>query len=533
MPAISVIIPSYNHARYIAQAIDSVLQQSFSDWELIIIDDCSNDDSWSVINRYTDKRIHSSRHKQNQGAHNTINEGLTLAKGDFLTILNSDDIYSRDRLLQLHTKATQEGIAFLATGVQPITADGTPMTDPDSHWTQWYTGLLDNYRKNNQLLTGLCKGNLLITTSNFFFSRDIYDKHGGFADFRYVHDYEFVLRLIFAGYKTALLADSALVQYRIHATNTIQENPVTANIETAQLLSDLIPEILAHSSQHSNNNLLLITEQIGWLGDNLQAAVNQREASHKQDINLLTQQIRQTEKNYQQQISAIYNSTSYRLGNRIVSPIQRLRSRVTRFLNRNAHRIHDIAETKAVILKNRQRLKCVSFDIFDTLLARVIEPPEAVQMAVCRELAAILGGDHNTESVWQARQNAEQHLRAAARENSGDGECHFDDLVNDWVNELDSDAPNDRLITLIHKIEVELECLALYVKPDMVELLSWIRQHGLKVIATSDMYLGERHIREILSEKGLLGQLDELHVSSESGLCKHSGKLFQHILEQH
>ncbi|MEW8690878.1 MAG: glycosyltransferase [Candidatus Thiodiazotropha endolucinida] len=533
MPAISVIIPSYNHARYIAQAIESVLRQSFSDWELIIIDDCSNDDSWRVINNYTDKRIHSSRHKRNQGAHNTINEGLTLAKGDFLTILNSDDIYSRDRLLQLHTKATQEGIAFLATGVQPITADGTPMTDPDSHWNQWYTGLLDNYRENSQLLAGLCKGNLLITTSNFFFSREIYDKHGGFADYRYVHDYEFVMRLIFAGYKTALLADSALVQYRIHDTNTIQENPVTANIETAQLLSDLIPEILAHSRQHSDNNLLLITEQIGWLGDNLQAAVNQREASHKQHINLLTQQIRQTEKNYQQQISAIYNSTSYRLGNRIVGPIQRLRSRVTRFLNRNAHRIHDIAETKAVILKNRERLKCVSFDIFDTLLARVIEPPEAVQMAVCRELAAILGGDHNTESVWQARQNAEQHLRAAARENSGDGECHFDDLVNDWVNELNSDAPNDRLITLIHKIEVELECLALYVKPDMVELLGWIRQHDLKVIATSDMYLGERHIREILSEKGLLGQLDELHVSSESGLCKHSGKLFQHILEQH
>ncbi|MES9849323.1 MAG: glycosyltransferase family 2 protein, partial [Candidatus Thiodiazotropha sp.] len=185
MPAISVIIPSYNHAHYIAQAIESVLRQSFSDWELIIIDDCSNDDSWSVINSYTDKRIHSSRHKQNQGAHNTINEGLALAKGEFLTILNSDDIYSRDRLLQLHTKATQEGIAFLATSVQPITADGTPMAAPDSHWNQWYTGLLDNYRENSQLLTGLCKGNLLITTSNFFFSREIYDKHGGFADYRY------------------------------------------------------------------------------------------------------------------------------------------------------------------------------------------------------------------------------------------------------------------------------------------------------------------------------------------------------------
>ncbi|MEW8030530.1 MAG: glycosyltransferase [Candidatus Thiodiazotropha sp.] len=533
MPAISVIIPSYNHARYIAQAIESVLQQSFDDWELIIIDDCSKDDSWRVINSYSDKRIHTSRHTKNQGAHSTINEGLALARGDFLAILNSDDTYSPDRLQRLYTEANREDIAFLATRVQPITADSAPMDDPKSHWSQWYSELLETYRQNDQLLTGLCKGNLLITTSNFFFNREIYDEHGGFADYRYVHDYEFVLRLIFAGYKTALLTDSALVHYRIHDANTIQENPVAANIETTQLLSDSIPEILAHSRQHSDKNLVLVTEQIDWLVGNVRAAVNQREASHKQHLNLLTQQIRQTEKDYQQQISAIYNSTSYRLGNKIVRPIQRIRSRATRFLNRNAHRIHDIAETKAVILSNRDRLKCVSFDIFDTLLARVIEPPEAVQMAVCRELAAILGGEHNAQSVWQARQKAEQHLRTAARENSGDGECHFDDLVDDWVKVLDSGIRNDRLVDLIHRIEVEMECLALYVKPGMVELLAWIRQHDLKVIATSDMYLGERHIREILSKKGLLDQLDELHVSSESGLCKHSGKLFQHILAQH
>ncbi|MEW8505626.1 MAG: glycosyltransferase [Candidatus Thiodiazotropha sp.] len=532
MPAISVIIPSYNHANYIAEAIESVLQQSFHDWELIIIDDASKDDSWNIIVSYEDKRIQSLRHAVNQGAHNTINEGLGLAKGDYLTILNSDDCYTPDRLERLYHRAMQEGAAFLATRVQPISTEGTASNDPVSHWNNWYTGLLDGYRETDRLLTGLCKGNLLITTSNFFFHRKVFDKCGGFNDYRYVHDFEFALRLIFAGYKCELLPDHALVRYRLHDANTIQENPVAAVVETLQLLAGSIAEISAHSGEDRETNLKFVTQQLAWLGGNVQTILEQKGTLQAESLDTL-KQLRLNVENQQRQIADIYASTSYRLGNKIVRPIHRLQNLVNRLRNRKAHRIHDIAETRATILANRNRLKAVSFDIFDTLLARVIEPPEAVQLAVCREVADLLGGEHSEASVWQARQNAESRLRAASREGSGDGECHFDDLVDDWVKALDSTMPSTRLAARIHEIEVEMECLALYVKPQIIELLAWIRGQGLKVLAASDMYLGERHINEILTDKGVLEHLDELHVSSESGLCKHSGKLFQHILEIH
>ncbi|MEW8686398.1 MAG: glycosyltransferase [Candidatus Thiodiazotropha sp.] len=533
MPAISIIIPSYNHADYIVEAIESVLQQSFQDWELILIDDASADASWPLIASYEDKRIQSLRHTENQGAHSTINEGLGLAKGDYLTILNSDDSYAPDRLERLYHHAKTSGAAFLATRVQPIAADGTPADDPNSHWISWYAGLLDAYRETDQLLTGLCKGNLLITTSNFFFQREVYEKCGGFADYRYVHDFEFVLRLIFAGYKCELLHDDALVRYRLHDANTIQENPVAAVVETLQLLAGTIPEILAHSGQDQQTNLRLIKQQMAWLGGNVQATLGQKEAEHQRSLDLFDQQQRLSEENHQRRIADIYASTSYRLGNKIVRPINRLRNLVIRLRGRNSHRIYDIEQTRAVILENRNRLKAVSFDIFDTLLARVIEPPEAVQLAVCREVAALLGGDHSEQSVWLARQQAENRLRAASREMNGDGECHFDELVDDWVKALNAEMPSDRLAYRIHRIELEMESLALYLKPQIVELLAWIRGLGLKVIAASDMYLGERHIKEILADKGVLAHLDELHVSSESGLCKHSGKLFQHILATH
>jgi glycosyltransferase involved in cell wall biosynthesis/FMN phosphatase YigB (HAD superfamily) len=540
MPAISVIIPSFNHARYIDQAIDSVLRQSFHDWELIIIDDASEDDSWDIIGNYEDERIRTLRHDANQGAHHTINEGLGLAQGDYLTILNSDDCYTPERLQRLYQQATEDDIDFLAARVLPIAADGTPLDDPNSHWNLWYAGLLDAYRVNNRLLTALCKGNLLITTSNFFFHRRIFDKQGGFADYRYVHDYEYVLRLILSGYKAKLLVDEALVHYRMHDANTIQENPAAAVIETIRLVSESIPGILSHCQEDRETNLSLIEQQLAWLGDNLQAALAQLRAAHRQSLDLLNGQLRQKNEAmtelrrvHQRQVSEIYASKSYRLGNRLIRPIHRLRNLAARVRNRKAHRILDMEQTRAIILAKRDGLKCVSFDIFDTLLARVIEPPEAVQRAVCREVAKLLGAGHTEESVWTARQSAEQALRTASWETHGDGECHFDDLVRDWVGALDGDIPADRLVEAIHEIEVELECLALYVKPEVVELLQWIRQLGLKVIATSDMYLGERHIGEILGAKGLLDHLDELHVSSESGLCKHSGKLFQHILAAH
>ena len=61
MPKVSVILTSFNHAKYICEAIESTLNQTFTDFELIILDDCSSDNSWDLINQYTDPRIKAFR----------------------------------------------------------------------------------------------------------------------------------------------------------------------------------------------------------------------------------------------------------------------------------------------------------------------------------------------------------------------------------------------------------------------------------------------------------------------------------------
>lgn len=89
-PAISVVIPSYNHARYIERAVYSVLHQTFHKIELIVIDDGSRDDSLSRLARIKDSRLKVFS-QENQGAHATINRGLHMAREHYLAILNSDD----------------------------------------------------------------------------------------------------------------------------------------------------------------------------------------------------------------------------------------------------------------------------------------------------------------------------------------------------------------------------------------------------------------------------------------------------------
>jgi len=89
-PLVSIITPAYNAEQYIAEAIQSVLDQTYTHWELLIIDDGSTDNTASIIARFDDKRIKQIKQK-NLGVSSARNKGLTLAQGQYITFLDSDD----------------------------------------------------------------------------------------------------------------------------------------------------------------------------------------------------------------------------------------------------------------------------------------------------------------------------------------------------------------------------------------------------------------------------------------------------------
>lgn len=97
-PRISILMPCYNNALYVAEAIESMLNQTFTDFELIVLDDCSTDNSREVIESFTDKRIVYHRNEQNLGLANNLNVGLDLACGEFIARMDGDDISLPERL---------------------------------------------------------------------------------------------------------------------------------------------------------------------------------------------------------------------------------------------------------------------------------------------------------------------------------------------------------------------------------------------------------------------------------------------------
>ena len=99
-PAISVLLSVYNADKYVSIAIESILNQSFRDFELIIVDDCSSDASWDICQKYAqqDKRIVAVRNKLNLGGCETLNVGLRLARGRYIARQDNDDWSYPDRL---------------------------------------------------------------------------------------------------------------------------------------------------------------------------------------------------------------------------------------------------------------------------------------------------------------------------------------------------------------------------------------------------------------------------------------------------
>ncbi|MCY7916000.1 teichuronic acid biosynthesis protein TuaG [Bacillus vallismortis] len=128
-PLISVITPSYNAEEYIEKTIQSVLNQTFSDWEMIIVDDCSTDGTRDILKRYEEdnERIHAIFLKENQGAAVARNTALSKAKGRYVAFLDSDDAWKAEKLDKQLAFMRKHQHAFTFTAYELISQDGGPL----------------------------------------------------------------------------------------------------------------------------------------------------------------------------------------------------------------------------------------------------------------------------------------------------------------------------------------------------------------------------------------------------------------------
>ena len=116
-PLVSVIVPNYNHERFLQERIDSILNQSYTHFELIILDDCSTDNSMEVINQYKDEprlKMVVKNEKNSGSPFNQWNKGIRLAQGDLIWIAESDDACSPDFLATMVKKHLEHPDAVIA-----------------------------------------------------------------------------------------------------------------------------------------------------------------------------------------------------------------------------------------------------------------------------------------------------------------------------------------------------------------------------------------------------------------------------------
>ena len=117
---VSIIMPSYNTAKFIAETIDSVLAQTYTNWELIIVDDCSKDDTDAVVAAYSDQRIRYLKNEANSGAAVSRNRALREAQGRWVAFLDSDDLWLPEKLEKQIAFMEGEQVAFSYTNYEEI-----------------------------------------------------------------------------------------------------------------------------------------------------------------------------------------------------------------------------------------------------------------------------------------------------------------------------------------------------------------------------------------------------------------------------
>jgi len=153
---VSVVMPAYNCEKYITDSINSVIKQTYTNWELIVIEDCSRDNTLNVINdlQLLDNRIRVYKNSENSGVSKTRNKGIAEAKGDWIAFLDSDDLWEENKLDVQMQYAKKNNANFLFTGVRYIDENGED-----------YKGIFNVPEKVNY--KGLLKQNVISCSSVF------------------------------------------------------------------------------------------------------------------------------------------------------------------------------------------------------------------------------------------------------------------------------------------------------------------------------------------------------------------------------
>ncbi|NJN10966.1 MAG: glycosyltransferase [Richelia sp. RM1_1_1] len=205
-PKISVVMSVYNASAYLRESIESILNQTYTDFEFIIINDCSTDNSWEIINEYAkkDSRIVLINNPENIGLTKSLNKGLKIAKGEYIARQDADDVSLPQRFgKQVLVLDENPEVILVSCDLEVIDSEGNPYSKYQRsckpEFVAWYL-LFYNY---------------LAGHSQVIFRREPVSKLGGYCEtYLYAQDYQLWSRLVKIG--QIYILPEILLQYRVH-----------------------------------------------------------------------------------------------------------------------------------------------------------------------------------------------------------------------------------------------------------------------------------------------------------------------------
>lgn len=229
IPLVSVIIASYNHERYVAQSIESVLRQTYKNIELIVIDDGSKDSSADVIQKLQKTHGFVFEVQENMGLAKTLNKAISMSQGEYIIPFGSDDIMMLDRL--------EKQVAYMQANSDVGICGGNILTIDE---TQTVVAKQDIYPERKLVFDDIylkqIKG---VPAPTMMLLRKALIEAGGFNPEIRLEDLYIEFKITALGYKIGMLND-VLAYYRIHADNTYNNLNVMleAVLKTYECFSD-------------------------------------------------------------------------------------------------------------------------------------------------------------------------------------------------------------------------------------------------------------------------------------------------------
>jgi glycosyltransferase involved in cell wall biosynthesis len=218
MPLVSVIMPSYNHARFIGESIESVLDQDCQDLELVIVDDASADDSRRVIEAYQtkDSRIRAFFHETNMGIAKTVNEAFDATRGRFVAHISSDDLWVKHKLQRQLAILEEDDNLVVYGDIQSIDAEGDAIASEKAKQRK-----RPEAKRSGDILPDLIEGNF-VGGQSMIYKRENAQAIRHDEELKYVNDWKYVLDL--AERCKFHFIPECLAKYRIHGKNSISRD---------------------------------------------------------------------------------------------------------------------------------------------------------------------------------------------------------------------------------------------------------------------------------------------------------------------